>query len=331
MNYTGRLEGLLTLLAPLSHIGESHGPDSYLDTQHIIGPDGFPVEVFCYHGNAFRGMLRDCGSKYMLDKLCSQAKLQVPLDVFYLLFSGGSIGGDQSIDIDQARRIRQAIPLLSVLGGGVGNQILPGKINFGDSFPLCSEVQHMIPEHLRSEGHISWKQMTSERTFSRKDDAKDDNLRPYLQAEDRPLLEASGQMALPLETEDKKTKKKEAPQQMRYTIEVLSAGAKLWLRIDVRDMSAVELGALVSAFDEWSKAPYIGGQNRIGFGRVAAEFSWHDVNGPEEMDFLQIGDKGRYLGETASEAKAVYDEFLTQYTEYLAERKDGLVKLLEAD
>lgn len=330
MNYTGRLEGLLTLLAPLSHIGESHGPDSYLDTQYIIGPDGYPVEIFCYHGNAFRGMLRDCGSKYMLDRLGKDGRVQVPLDVFYLLFSGGSIGGDQSVDIDQARRIRQAIPLLSVLGGGVGNQILPGKVNFGDAFPLCAEVQHMLPEHLRSEKHISWRQMTSERSFSRKDDAKDDNLRTYLQPEDRPLLEAGGQMALPLETE-KKAKKKDAPQQMRYTIEVLNAGAKLWMRIDVRDLTEVEFGALVSAFDEWSKAPYIGGQNRIGFGRVAAEFSWHDVRGPEERDFLQISDKGRYLSETAQNAKALYDEFLNQYTEYLAEKRDGLVKLLEAN
>lgn len=189
----------------------------------------------------------------------------------------------------------------------------------------------MLPEHLRSEKHISWRQMTSERSFSRKDDAKDDNLRTYLQPEDRPLLEAGGQLALPLEPEEKKTKKKEAPQQMRYTIEVIGAGAKLWLRIDVRDMSAVEMGALVSAFHEWGKAPYIGGQNRIGFGRVAAEFSWHDVNGPEEAGFFRIQDKGVFLGKTADEAKAVYDDFLTQYTEYLAEKKDGLVKLLEAD
>ena len=43
-----RLDGTITLLSPLSHIGESTGPDSWLSQDIIIGPDGQPVECFVY-------------------------------------------------------------------------------------------------------------------------------------------------------------------------------------------------------------------------------------------------------------------------------------------
>ena len=103
-----RLDGKITLLSPLSHIGESSGPDSFLSQDLIIGPDGQPVECFVYSGNAFRGQLRDLCASYMTEKL---GNLQYNPDVFYLLFSGGSLGGAQSVDIDQARMYRRNIPM----------------------------------------------------------------------------------------------------------------------------------------------------------------------------------------------------------------------------
>jgi CRISPR type IV-associated protein Csf2 len=349
--YKGRLETVFTLLAPMSHIGQSHGPDSYLDTQDILGPDGKPVEVFVYHGNAWRGALRDAGAKYLLDTLGQGSSLRIPLQLFYLLFSGGSISGDQSIDIDQARRIREGLPFLSVFGGGVGNQLLPGKIAVGDAYPLCREVQHLLPEHLRDPGAVSWRQMTTERSHSRKDDAKDNNLSVYLHTEeDRRLLEAAkneGQVGLMLDETDTgkaakgKTKVgagKKAdgakdddgrPQQMRYTTECLAAGARLWQQTDVQGLTELEMGALVSAIHEWASAPYIGGQNRIGFGRCAATITWYPWGGdPETFAVLTGGSLA--LGETAKAAKAAYDDFLRQYVEYLSENREGLVKMLEA-
>lgn len=327
----GRIDGVFTLLAPLSHIGESHGPDSYLDTTEILGPDGRPVEVFCYHGNALRGMLRDMAGVYMLDRL----GVQVPLDVFYLLFSGGSIGGEQAVDIDQARRIRQAVPAISVLGGGVGNQILPGKIQVGDAWPLCAEVQHLLPENLRRPGAVSWRQMTTERSFSRKDDAKDENLRVHLYNAPRPEIGPGGQIGLlpPAGAEkenDGKGGRKEQPQQMRYTIECLAPGARLWTRIHVQRLTDLEMGALASAFAQWTRAPYLGGQNRIGFGLCAAAFTWTPFGGEPE-EFAVIGEGGMHrLGPTAERTKAAYDAWLEEYVRYLDERREGLVKLLDA-
>src|SRR5690606_5230450 len=112
-------------------------------------------------------------------------------------FSGGALGGKSSVDIDQARRIRQAVPLISVLGGGVGNQLLPGKINVSDAYPLCAEAQHLIPESLRNPNALSWRHLTAERSYTRTDDAKDERLRTYL-SDGTKLLTAGEQAGLAL-------------------------------------------------------------------------------------------------------------------------------------
>lgn len=332
----GRLEGVITLLSPLSHIGESHGPDSYLATQEIIGPDGMPTEVFTYSGNAMRGLLRDTGAKYFLDRLAGkEAFLQIPLEIFYMLFSGGAIGGEQKIDIDQARRIRQAIPILSLFGAGVGNQILSGKIFVNDALPICYECSHIIPAQYLTGQLISWRQMTTERSYTRKDDAKDDRLRPYLQQDETiALKEPEQQLALEDENNGKKikkkeksTEKKENPKQMRYTIEVLQAGAQLWHRIDFHDLNEIELGALVSCFVEFSKKPYIGGQSRIGMGRVSMDYVL--IADETNEKFLTIDTNSFVLGPTAAKAKEKYDEYLAEYNKYLADNKQRLVMLVD--
>lgn len=323
----GYLDGVFTLLSPMSHIGESHGPDSYLATQDILGPDGYPIEVFVYSGNAIRGMFRDCGSKYFLDNLGAGSILQIPLEMFYFLFSGGSIGGEQSIDIDQARKIRQQLPLASIFGGGIGNQILPGKMCVNDAYPIAEECRHFIPEEYIQGNLISWRQMTTERSYTRTDDAKDERKRIYLQDENIKALE-SGQMQLLPDKEEKKKKDKEPPMQMRYTVEVLAAGSKLYHRIDIRDMNEVEFGALVSCIVEWSKSPYIGGKANIGMGLAKLEYNWHPIGGEAER-FIETGDIP-YLGTTAREVKAKYDEYLNQYAQYLEQHRESLVKMLEA-
>ena len=220
----GKIETVFTLLSPLSHIGESIGPNSYLATQDMLDAKGNPISVFAYSGNALRGMWRDAGAEYMLKKLGSGATLQIPLELFYLFFSGGAIGGDQAIDIDQARRIREQIPHLSIFGGGVGNMLLPGKLSVGEALPVCRELAHIIPDYVSGNRELSARQMTTEVSYSRKDDAKDDLLRPYLQDAGVPQIEGPQMTLLPDSEQEKKKEKKENPQQMRYTMEVSLPG-----------------------------------------------------------------------------------------------------------
>lgn len=347
---SGKIETLYTLLSPLSHIGNSVGPDSYLSTQTVIGSDGEPVETFVYSGNAIRGMLRDAGARYMIDSLGDpDVTIQIPLDVFYLLFSGGSIGGESKIDIDQARRIRRTVPHLSVFGGGVGNQILPGKINVGEGLPVCREFSHILPSELAN-ALRPWRQMTTEQSFTRTDDAKNELLTSYIQDG------ASGQ-ALCLTTHDafaeldepsdlgdpaplkrrtqaeKQSKKdkppKDRPQQMRYTVELLATGARIWEVIDYYDMTEIELGALVAAIDAWGKRPVLGGQARVGMGKVRAEMRLYE-GGKEPEPFITVDPRRVHLHAAAAGPKKAYDSFLEEYKEYLEINAGNIMKGISA-
>lgn len=302
-----RLEGVVTLLTPLSHIGETVGPDAYLSTEVIIGPDGLPTECFAYSGNAFRGQLRDLGAQYLLDHI----DRRVSLDLFHLLFGGGSLGGDQSIDIDRARMIRQAVPLMSVFGGGVGSQILGGKLRIGPMWPLCAETQRLIPPRLRDPEAPSWRQWTYDHSYTRRDDSKDCILTERYLAGDEPVaLLTAG-----------KGKEDTKPQQMRYTVEMLAAGARLWHQIDLIDVTQVELGAFVSCLARFAERPYIGGMSRLGAGRVDIEYT---IDGEP---FMLVGDTLR-LERPAEAAKQAYDEHLATYRAYLDERREEVLLAL---
>jgi len=323
MSNSIRLDGKITLLSPLSHIGESSGIDSFLSTDTVIGMDGRPLEVFTYSGNAFRGQLRDLGASYLTEKL---GNIKYSPELFYLLFSGGSLGGAQSVDIDQARMYRRNIPLLSVFGGGVGNQILTGKIKVGAMYPLTEECQRIIPEHLRDENAPSWKQWTFDKSFTRMDDAKNENMRKYLTGSETDGLAIAGQV----EADSKKKKKEDPPQQMRYTVEMLAAGAVMYQRIDLCDLSDLELGAFVSALTKLSEHAYIGGKSGTGHGLVDIEYTWRKAGQKDsEGTFLKISSDCLWLSEPAEEAKKTYDQFLVAlYDRYLEDNAPELTKLL---
>ena len=314
-----RLIGSFRTLAPLSHIGESISTCSYLVQEPILQPDGSLEEVFCYSGNAWRGQLRDLSAAYMLDRL---GNARVPLDMFHLLFSGGKIGGDQVVDIERARAVRRAIPMLALFGGGMGNQILPGKLRVANCYPVCREALPVLPEewHPRAET-ITYRSLTFEKSFSRKDDTKDERLLPHVAASDHPLLAAP----------DKKKASDEVSTQMRMTAELLIAGATLYTEIEVLDATEVELGCLVAALSRFAASPHNGGQANKGHGRVALDYRILDLDTGEDRDFVRVGHGPARLSRQAEAAKDAYDTFLKdQYDALLANQQTELRGLLGA-
>lgn len=204
--HTYIFEGKLTLLTSLSHIGETFGINARLRREKIVQPDGTIEDVPIISGNSIRGILRDRGMLHMLkslgygiDTTTGEVK-GIPLSAFYLLFSGGTLKSGKSdggIDIDKAREWRNLIPLLSVFGGAVLGQIMPGKLRCGKAIPICHETAHLIPnrflqpyvpEDLRGKGSISpndvnlsiW-DVVQEEAYTRRDDEKNDLLRGLIE------------------------------------------------------------------------------------------------------------------------------------------------------
>src|SRR5690606_3739767 len=123
-----------------------------------------------------------------------------------------------------------------------------------------------LPARYRTEELPGWREWTMEASFTRKDDSKDERLRGYLAQKPETLL-------LEGEAEEKKSRKEPA-QQMRYTVECLAPGSVMYQRIELIDVTELELGAWVSCLAEWSKSPYLGGKSNVGFGLCEAKWDY---------------------------------------------------------
>lgn len=378
--YNITLEGVITLLSPLSHIGGVQGTDSLLVRGKVFDPIAKkPREVFRYNGNAFRGKWRDCGALYLFEKLGGP---KMNLDIFHLFTSGGAIAGAQTVDLERAETIRKCFPLISIFGGGAKSQILEGKMDVGFGVPLVQETQGIIPERFRSLDAPPWRLLTEEVEQTRQDDSKKANFKQFIRdsalpepqkldelpenvdsktpsygpqlenltAEQQALFENADAAPEPESIrkavakakkrfdnhEDAKKRGEKKPakkdkdgpaQQMRVTIEAMCAGTQMYHRIDLYDMTELELGAFVSCLDYWSRRPYLGGKSGAGFGLCNAEYEYWDND--QAKPFMQISQNCVRIEEPAASAQKAYDQFLLDiYNRYLQEHEANLAGIL---
>jgi len=286
-----RLDGKITLLTPLSHIGESVGPDSFLSEDVILTPDGTLVECFTYSGNAFRGILRDLAALHFTKKL----GLIYDLSSFYLLFSGGALENGHDLDLDLAIKLREFCPVVSLFGGAFKSHILRGKLKVGPMYPIVRETVRVVPSFLRTDVEFSWKQLTYDKAYTRTDDLKNVNLSRFVKR---------GSIS---------SREGEDPQQMRYVVELLVPGTTLYQRIDLEDLTEIELGVFVTALTEFAQAPYIGGKSSIGCGLVDMEYYYRLPGKPEpEGVFFAIKESVLSMSDIAQEVKEKYHAFLEE-------------------
>lgn len=272
-----QIQGIVKLLSSLSHIGETHGITSMLRRESFI-IDGEIEQIPIYSGNAFRGILRDLGMIHMLKYLNFDEK-GIDLNVFYFLLSGGTLTStSNAIDIDKARKFRTLIPLVSVFGGAMGTEIMPGKLKVNKLYPLCSELKCFLPEFVQEKCKVSVWELIQQEAYTRKDDAKNVNYRYLLNYNTVKLLE---------DKEDEKQKKSEnkesndtkQKQQMRFFCETLIGGTELYTEFNIFDVNDIEFEAFLSCFIEFSKMPYLGGKSSIGHGKVELNLNnWLEIS-----------------------------------------------------
>lgn len=283
-------EGTVTALTSISHIGDSHGVNAKLRREKIVQPDGTVEEIPVISGNSLRGILRDRGMLHMLKQLGYGVDEQtgevtgLSLPAFYFLFSGGALTKDagRGIDVDEARKWRSTIPLVSLFGGAMGNQIMPGQVKVGKLIPVCAETKHLIPERfVNGTGEVSIWDLVQEEAYTRRDDEKNEKLRQLIAPEVRGLLEASAA------AKREKARTGDADpagetgqkQQMRYFVETLASGTQLYWDLTLDDVSDLEFDAFCVALAEFSRFPFIGGKSAIGHGKVAVHFdNWTEID-----------------------------------------------------
>jgi CRISPR type IV-associated protein Csf2 len=289
MMHTYVLDATITALSSISHSEGSRGTTSLLRREKIIQEDGTAKLVPVISGNSMRGLLRDLGMFHMLKVLGYGVDeehgkvLGLSKEAFYFLFSGGALGkgkGKRGIDIDEARQWREIIPLVSLFGGACGNQMLHGKIKTGKVYPLCKEAAWVLPDKFTQQDLSSVWDWCQQESFTRTDDAKNDNLRLLMTAQDIKMIDVAA--------EEKRHKANagkgiaNAPgksQQMRYTVETLAAGSQFYWELILDDVTDLEFEAFAVTLAELARKPYIGGKSGTGHGKIALKFeNWININ-----------------------------------------------------
>jgi CRISPR/Cas system CSM-associated protein Csm3 (group 7 of RAMP superfamily) len=251
------LEGTVTALSSISHNGgEKNGVVTQLRREKFVQPNGNVVEVPVISGNSIRGKMRDLAAIDILTK-SDGVKIKIDGDSFNLLFTGGSLEstGESGVNIEKVRKMRKDMPMLSVLGGSVGNVILPGKLDMGKLIPITKETAHLIPEKFHGKDALKsvWEYCQVEMN-TRTDDAKNENHRDFL-------------------TDEAKAGEK-VKSQMMYQVETLAAGTRFYWKICLRDTNEIETGAFLSTLNSWTKqASQVGGNGRVGHGALKVELN----------------------------------------------------------
>lgn len=242
-----------TMLAAVSHIGETASTGSYFQT--VLTASG---RVPVITGNSIRGQLRDSMAAHLLDTL-SQGTLtgaKVSKDVFNILFSGGNINGTMKDDVEKAKKVRAHFPMISLLGGGLGDMIMAGRLISTFAYPVCQETESITG----IASGLSWHSLIDEMEFTRMDDAKDDRTAAY-------LLDA---------TEDKTAK---ASTQMRFSVQYMAAGTQFVQDFIFLDgVTDLELGAFYAGLGKWFQIPRLGGMSAKGFGLFDAVVGENDIS-----------------------------------------------------
>jgi len=282
-------EGVMTALTSISHIGETHGINARLRREKVAQPDGSVEEIPIISGNSLRGILRDRGMLHMLRSLGYGVNEEtgevrgLSLAAFYFLFSGGALTKDTSrgLDIDRARQWRELIPLVALFGGAMGNQIMPGKAKIGKAIPICKETAHLLPERFVDQANPEsiW-ELCQEESYTRRDDEKSEQLRQLIAPKVRAMLEDKAAKEREKSgTEEDVAEETGQKQQMRYHVETLAAGTRLFWDITLDDVTDLEFEAFCVTLAQFARFPYIGGKSGVGHGKVEIRFDdWVEIN-----------------------------------------------------
>lgn len=267
------LAGTVTALSPIQHGDGTMGTTNLVRTMRVVQPDGSTVRVPLVSGNGVRGRLR----RVSADLLWRQ--LGMPLlssEVFATIHSGGALTKMSSrINAAKVRQIRDTIPHLSLWGWAGGTRILEGRLRVANMLLACAETAHLT----EIDGPSMWEQLDVA-SFSRLEErprshASTDQIAPSAgprgvnaDGEIVDTLEALADLAVePFDDAPHDT------QQMRFSTQVIAAGATLQWAIAAHRPSAVEAAWLRCVLTDWvADGATVGGRSSAGMGRLRLDF-----------------------------------------------------------
>lgn len=168
---TETVTGGATTLSQLHTGADSHtGNRQLLREEKIRHPEtGEFEDVPFIAGNSVRGHLR----RLLAEDLINRLDYTVTDErLFHLLRAGGVLekGGTSDIDVGMRRELRDAFPILDLLGGSTGNQMFGGTVDVHHMTLVCEENNWRT----EAQSETSWREFVDEMHQTRMHDEPDD-------------------------------------------------------------------------------------------------------------------------------------------------------------
>lgn len=266
------LAGTVTALSPIQHGDGTMGTTNMVRTMRVVQPDGTTARVPLVSGNGVRGRLR----RVSADLLWRQ--LGMPLlssEVFAMIHSGGALTKMSSrINAAKVRQIRDTIPHLSVWGWAGGTRILEGRLRVANMLLACAETAHLTD----IDGPSMWDQLDVV-SFSRLEERPRSHASTDQIASARPAnVDDNGEIDMLAALADLAVEPADdAPhdtQQMRFSTQVIAAGAAMHWSIALHRPSELEAAWLRCVLTDWvADGATVGGRSSAGMGRLRLDFA----------------------------------------------------------
>lgn len=132
--------------SPLVHGEFSDGIDlgNMMNFRHLpMIKDGKIYSVPVVSGNAIRGIMRRILARELVDTFDLKNRMGKNFDKFYIaVANGGNLDKNMDVGVDTngIRALRQAFPMVSIIGAALYKYMLPGMVNIGFAIPRCEEL-----------------------------------------------------------------------------------------------------------------------------------------------------------------------------------------------
>jgi hypothetical protein len=274
-----KIEIVLRAEQPICHAEGTIGNTSVVMRRKVRLRDGRWTKVPIVTGDTLRHGLREAASLAYLQAAGLLEAGALSEAALRLLFSGGMVVGAASdtIRLDEERRWRELIPHLALLGGCMGNRIIPGKVECGDAWLVCDETEHLVPEWIGA--WMDEQEIQSTGAKSHVELVQRVRMDPTLSPEKRHLL-SSGDATnaeqrllrsdLASSLDDAAGKDRAKSTMMPFTYETVAAGSLFFWRLDVRTHSQLERDALSVMLAAFLANAKVGGKKGTGNGLLRA-------------------------------------------------------------
>jgi hypothetical protein len=274
-----KIEILLRAEQPIAHAEGTVGNTSVVMRRKVRMSDGRWTKVPIVTGDTMRHGLREAASYAYLQAAGLLDAGSLSESALRLLFSGGMVTGaaGDAMRLDEERQWRDFAPHLALLGGCIGNRIVPGKVECGDAWLVCDETAHLVPAWIRE--HLEAQGVEPSGAKSHVELVQRVRMDPTLNPEKRNLLTSGDSEKVERRLlasdaashrDDARGKDDAKSTMMPFTYETVAAGSLFYWTLTVRTHSQIERDALSVMLSAFLAHARVGGKRGTGHGLLRA-------------------------------------------------------------